>query len=111
MILKLHQIFRALQYFTITYSDISYAVNRLCQYMHQPRIPHWQAMKRVLCYLKGTKVSGLLYTPSPLQLHTYCDSDWSSNPNDMRSTSCYGVFWEKTWVLGASKKHIDYKMR
>ena len=37
-----------------TRSDISYAINQLCQYMHQPRIPHWQAMKRVLCYLKGT---------------------------------------------------------
>ncbi|KAL6345435.1 hypothetical protein AAG906_017151 [Vitis piasezkii] len=31
-------------------------------------------MKRVLRYLKGIVNHELFYTPSPLQLHTYCDS-------------------------------------
>ena len=48
----------ALQYCTITRPDIAYVVNQLCQYMHQPRSSHWQAMKRVLRYLKGTVNDG-----------------------------------------------------
>ncbi|RVW93117.1 Retrovirus-related Pol polyprotein from transposon RE2 [Vitis vinifera] len=94
----------ALQYYTITHPDISYAVNQLCQYMHQPRTPHWQAMKRVLRYLKGSVNHGLFYTPSPLQLHTYCDSDWAGNPDDRRYTSGYGVFLGRNLVSWSSKK-------
>ena len=37
-----------LQYLTITRPDISYAVNRVCQYLHAPRTSHWSAVKRIL---------------------------------------------------------------
>ena len=98
------QIIGALQYCIITCPNISYVFNQLCQYMHRPRTPHWQVMKRVLRYLKGTVNHGLFYTPSPLQLHTYCDSDWAGNPDDRRSTSGYGVFLGKNLVSWSSKK-------
>ena len=42
--------------------------------------------------LKGHCQFGLFYTPSPLQLHTDCESDWAGNPDNRRSTSGYGVF-------------------
>ena len=98
------QIIGALQYCTLTRPDIAYAVNQLCQYMHQPRTSHWQAMKRVLRYLKGAVNHGLYYTPSSLELHAYCDSDWAGNPDDRRSTSGYGVFLGKNLVSWSSKK-------
>ncbi|GJS42182.1 ribonuclease H-like domain-containing protein [Tanacetum coccineum] len=41
----------ALQYLTFTRPDLSYAVQQLCFYMHDPREPHLNAMKRVLCCL------------------------------------------------------------
>ncbi|KAL3500134.1 hypothetical protein ACH5RR_039227 [Cinchona calisaya] len=44
----------SLQYLSFTWPDISYAVNKLAQFMHQPFKVHWQALKRLLCYLKGT---------------------------------------------------------
>ncbi|GJV67235.1 ribonuclease H-like domain-containing protein [Tanacetum coccineum] len=44
----------ALQYLTFTRPDLSYAVQQLCLYMHDPREPHLNAMKRVLRYLRGT---------------------------------------------------------
>ncbi|GKD61302.1 ribonuclease H-like domain-containing protein, partial [Tanacetum coccineum] len=38
----------ALQVHTFTRPDLSYAVQQLCLYMHDPREPHLNAMKRVL---------------------------------------------------------------
>ncbi|KAK1693430.1 hypothetical protein QYE76_010127 [Lolium multiflorum] len=37
-----------LQY--LTSPDVSYAVNRVCQYLHAPRDTHWTAVKRILRY-------------------------------------------------------------
>jgi len=72
--------------------------------MHQPRTLHLQAMKRVLRYLKGTVNHDLFYTPSPLQLHTYCDLNWAGNLDDRRSTSSYGIFLGRNLVSWSSKK-------
>lgn len=49
----------SLQYLAFTRPDISFAVNRLSQFMHSPTIDHWNAVKRVLCYLAGTPDSGI----------------------------------------------------
>ncbi|XP_019175631.1 PREDICTED: uncharacterized protein LOC109170953 [Ipomoea nil] len=38
----------ALQYLTITRPDLSFSVNRLCQFMHAPTTDHWAMVKRVL---------------------------------------------------------------
>ncbi|GJX94196.1 ribonuclease H-like domain-containing protein, partial [Tanacetum coccineum] len=44
----------SLQYLTFTRPDISYAVQQVCVYMHDPREPHFSALKRILRYVKGT---------------------------------------------------------
>ncbi|GKB85537.1 ribonuclease H-like domain-containing protein [Tanacetum coccineum] len=38
---------RALQYLTFTRPDISYAVQQVCLFMHDPREPHFSALKRI----------------------------------------------------------------
>ncbi|KAL6326076.1 hypothetical protein AAG906_000951 [Vitis piasezkii] len=38
----------ALQYATITRLDITYSVNRVCQFMQSPLTTHWKAIKRIL---------------------------------------------------------------
>lgn len=43
-----------LQYATITKPEITFVVNKVCQYMHAPKQQHWQAAKRILGYLAGT---------------------------------------------------------
>ncbi|KAL8128982.1 hypothetical protein V2J09_018137 [Rumex salicifolius] len=53
----------ALQYLTFTRPDISYAVQQICLHMHDPRVAHLQAMKRVLRYIRGTTSLGLAITP------------------------------------------------
>jgi len=38
----------SLQYLSLTRPDLGFAVNRVCQFMHRPLKPHWQAVKRIL---------------------------------------------------------------
>ncbi|WMV57215.1 hypothetical protein MTR67_050600 [Solanum verrucosum] len=37
-----------LQYLTFTRPDISFSVNKVCQFMHSPTEKHWAAVKRIL---------------------------------------------------------------
>ncbi|GKC46361.1 ribonuclease H-like domain-containing protein, partial [Tanacetum coccineum] len=61
----------SLQYLIFTQPDLSYAVQQLCLYMHDPREPHLHAMKRVVHYLWGTIDLGLqLFRSSTSQLTT-----------------------------------------
>ncbi|XP_019157570.1 PREDICTED: uncharacterized protein LOC109154165 [Ipomoea nil] len=84
----------ALQYLTITRPDLSYAVSRLCQFMHTPTEDHWALLKRVLRYVKGTQDHGLrLSASSSSDIHVFSDSDWAGCPVDRKSpTSGYAVF-------------------
>lgn len=37
-----------LQYLTLTRPDLSFVVNKVCQYLHAPTTAHWSAVKRIL---------------------------------------------------------------
>ena len=50
-----------LNYLTITHSDISFAISVLSQFMKDPRLPHWEAVIRIVRYLKAHPDCGLLY--------------------------------------------------
>ncbi|XP_071718339.1 uncharacterized mitochondrial protein AtMg00810-like [Rutidosis leptorrhynchoides] len=83
----------ALQYLTFTRSDISYAVQHIFLFMHDPREQHMSAFKRILRYLQGTLDHGLqLYASFTTSLTAYSDADWASCPSTRRSTSGYCVF-------------------
>ncbi|GJW26651.1 ribonuclease H-like domain-containing protein [Tanacetum coccineum] len=68
----------SLQYLTFTRLDISYAVQQVCLYMHDPREPHFLALKRILQYVRGTLDYGLqLFSSSTTYLVAYSDADWA----------------------------------
>jgi hypothetical protein len=53
-----------LQYLSLTRPDISFSVNRMCQYMSSPTTVHWVMVKRILRYLRDTIDLGLRFSKS-----------------------------------------------
>lgn len=95
----------SLQYLAFIRPNISYAVNKLSQFMHTPRTDHWQAVKRVLRYLAGTPTHGIfLHRHNQLSLHAFSDSDWAGDTCDFISTNGYIVYLGNTPISWSSKK-------
>lgn len=72
-----------------TRPDIAYAVSRLSRYTHNPSNEHWNALHRLLRYLKGTSNWGLHFNKFPAVLESYCDANWVSDNDEVSSTSGY----------------------
>ncbi|XP_026384872.1 uncharacterized protein LOC113280467 [Papaver somniferum] len=95
----------ALQYLTFTRPDISYAVQQVCLFMHDPREPHMQALKRILRYLQGTLDHGLFLSATTLTgLTAYSDADWAGCPDSRRSISGYCIFLGDNLVSWSSER-------
>lgn len=67
-----------LQYLTLTRPDISFPVNKVCQYLSRPTNAHWEAVKRIFRYIKGTSTMGLNFRKSSSTLlSVFTDADWA----------------------------------
>jgi hypothetical protein len=66
----------ALQYLSLTRPDISFPVNKVCQFLYAPTTVHWAAVKRILRYLKQCTKLGLKISKSKSMLVSgYSDAD------------------------------------
>ena len=73
--------------------------------MHAPTDSHWAAVKRILCYLKGTTSYGFHITRgSSFALHGFTDTDWAGSIDDRKSTGSYLVFFGQTLISWKSGK-------
>ncbi|KAH9772008.1 hypothetical protein KPL71_012888 [Citrus sinensis] len=85
--------------------DISFAVNMLSQYMHKHTEDHWAALKRLLRYLTGTTIHGLLLCRDLLTtLHAFTDADWAGDKDDYISTTGYIVYLGRNPISWSSRK-------
>jgi hypothetical protein len=70
-------IFGGLHYLTVTRLDLSFVVNKVRQYLHEPCTPHWSAVKRILRYVCHIVDSELqLRSSSSALLSAFLDEDW-----------------------------------
>ncbi|XP_020688780.2 uncharacterized protein LOC110104145, partial [Dendrobium catenatum] len=94
----------SLQYLSITRPDIAFTTNRICQHMHQPRNGDFQALKRLLCYIKGSLNYGLPISCGSMQLSSYTDADWAANTTDRKSMSGYCTYLGHNLISWSVKK-------
>ncbi|XP_071695482.1 uncharacterized mitochondrial protein AtMg00810-like [Rutidosis leptorrhynchoides] len=98
----------SLQYLTFTRPDISYDLQQICLFMHDPREQHMHALRRIICYIEGTTNIGLqLYASSPTTLVAYSDADWVGCPTPRRSTYvCSSVTTFCHGRLSGNSRHL-----
>ena len=88
-----------------TRPDISVAVGLLSQFMTNPGKEHWNGVKRVLRYLKGTLHFGLNFKHSEnFVLQGYSDADWAGDEITRKSMSGYIFQLGGSPISWASKK-------
>ncbi|CAM8988449.1 unnamed protein product [Rhodiola kirilowii] len=103
--LEYSQVIGCLMYaMTSTMPDIAYAVGKLSRYTSNPSTHHWEAIRRVLKYLKGTMSYGLVYADFPSVLEGYTDASWITNLEDHSSTSGWVFLLGGGAISWASKK-------
>ncbi|KAM2855117.1 hypothetical protein FF1_025475 [Malus domestica] len=94
-------------YLTITRPDIAYSVSLISQFMHSPTLLHWEIVKRILRYLKGSIGRGLLLkNHGSNHIMAYTDADWASNALDRKSNTGFCTFVGGNLVTWKSKKQI-----
>ncbi|GJT62258.1 ribonuclease H-like domain-containing protein [Tanacetum coccineum] len=77
--------------------DAKYVMIKICLHMHDPREPHFSALKWILRYVRGTFNLGLqLFSSSTTDLVAYSDADWAGCPTTRRLTFGY-------WSLSCGK--------
>ena len=100
---------------TATRPDISAAVGVLSSYMSNPSKEHWNGVKRLLRYIKGTINYGLKFKANESdglnengdELYGYSDANWAGDVDSRRSTSGYVFKVANCTVSWSSKKQAS----
>ena len=102
---------------TCTHPDIVFPVNLLARYSYAPTRRHWNGIKHILQYLKGTSNMGLFYSKeSKQQLLGYVDAGYLSDPHKARSQTRYvfncngaAISWKyvKQTMVATSSNHSE----
>uniref|UniRef100_A0A2N9I099 Reverse transcriptase Ty1/copia-type domain-containing protein n=1 Tax=Fagus sylvatica TaxID=28930 RepID=A0A2N9I099_FAGSY len=100
-----------------TRPDIAFSVNLLARYSSAPTLRHWNGVKHVLRYLRGTTDMGLFYpNKSNPQLVGYADAGYLSDPHKGRSQTGYlftcgntAISWRsvKQTISATSSNHSE----
>ena len=90
-----------------TRPDIRYAVGAVRRFMSNPGKEHWNAVKWIFRYLKGTSNVCLRFGSSKPHLDSFTDSDMSADVDTSRSTSGYVMTYAGGVVSWQSRLQED----
>jgi hypothetical protein len=90
----------SLRYLIHTRLDMTYAVGYVSRFFERPTKEHFQAVKKILCYIAGTLQYGLRYgrRTGMTRLVGYCDSDLAGDIDTRKSTTGALFFLGKSLV-------------
>nr|GEX86836.1 ribonuclease H-like domain-containing protein [Tanacetum cinerariifolium] len=89
----------SLQYLTFTRPDITYIVQQVCLYTHDPREPHFSALKRILRYVQGTLDYGLqLFSSTTDSLIACSDPTLSRSSAEAEYHDVANAIAETCWI-------------
>ncbi|XP_069145705.1 secreted RxLR effector protein 161-like [Solanum lycopersicum] len=89
-----------------TRPDIAFVVNLLARYSSAPTRRHWNGIKHILRYLKGTTDMSLFYSVNwSSNLVGYADLGYLSDPHKARSQTGYVFICGGTAISWRSTKH------
>jgi histone deacetylase 1/2 len=95
----------ALQYLSLTRPDISFAVNKVCQFLHAPTDTHWSTVKRILRYIRqNTKIGLKIRKSNSMLVSGFSDSDWAGSLDDRRSTGGFAIFLGSNLISWSARK-------
>jgi hypothetical protein len=95
----------ALQYLTLTRPDLSFSVNKVCQFLHAPTTLHWMSVKGILRYLCGSVKIGINFSPSKSTLvSAFLNANWARCVNDRCSTGGFAVYLGHNLVSWSARK-------
>jgi hypothetical protein len=89
-----------------TRPDIAHALGVVSRYMNNLGKEHWEAVKWILRYLRGTGTHALCFGGSDIVLHGYVDSNMEDDKDSRRSTTGYVFTIGGTivsWILKLQK--------
>ncbi|KAJ0804413.1 putative RNA-directed DNA polymerase [Helianthus annuus] len=72
-----------------TRPDIAHAVGVVSRFLSNPGKKHWEAVKWIFRYLRGSSKLGITFGNEEPMLVGYTDSDLAGNKDNMKSTSGY----------------------
>ena len=89
-----------------TRPDISFSVNLLARFSSEPTRRHWNGIKHIFRYLRGTTDLGLFYSKSNsgAGLIGYADAGYLSDPHKARSQTGYVFTYNDTAISWRSTK-------
>lgn len=88
-----------------TRPDINFAVNYLSRFNNNYNQSHWNAVKRIMRYLKATIDTKLTFTKKNNNtLFGYSDADWAGDISDRKSTTGYVFCLSNGPISWSSKK-------
>ncbi|XP_074352333.1 secreted RxLR effector protein 161-like [Apium graveolens] len=87
-----------------TRPDLAYPVSLVSRYQSNPSQAHWEAVKRIMKYLKGTLHHKLVYREDALDIIGYYDVDLGGDKDDGKSTSGHLFILTGAAVCWGSKK-------
>ena len=85
-----------------TRPDIAYAVGVVSRFMSRPGKQHWETVKWILRYLKGSSNTCLCFTGASLKLQGYVDADFTDDIDSRKSTTGFVFTLGGTTISRAS---------